>query len=41
MALPAQPTPSHNMGAETPFQKVFGSISADQPANSIDGTQEA
>jgi len=25
------------MGAETP-QKVFGSISADQQANSIDGT---
>jgi len=29
------------MGAETPFQKVFGSRSADQPANSIDGTGEA
>jgi hypothetical protein len=29
------------MGAETPFQKVFGSISADQQANSIDGTREA
>jgi len=41
MALPAQPTPSHNRGAETPFQKVFGSISADQQAKSIDGTQEA
>jgi hypothetical protein len=38
MALPAQPTPSHNMGAETPFQKVFGSISADQQAISVDGT---